>query len=59
MGRKRNDIHAAFGCAVCHDFVDGRQSVEWLDPLTVRRYFLEAIVRTQEFWLERGYIKEG
>ena len=55
MGAKTHDMFGAFGCHACHDVVDGRarcnESVDMLDI-----YFLEAVIRTQEIWLEEGLI---
>lgn len=56
MGGKMPDLFGAFGCSACHDVVDGRrQSNESMDMLDI--YFLEAVIRTQQIWLDEGLIR--
>jgi Protein of unknown function (DUF1364) len=60
MGMKRNDMHAAFCCSDCHDVVDGRRNVyPDLHKSEIVIYFYQAIIRTQEIWLEEGLIRHG
>jgi len=56
MGRKRDDIHAAFGCSDCHAEADGRTRRIALRT-EVNLMFLEGVIRTQEIWLEEGLIR--
>lgn len=56
MGMKRHDFMAAYGCAACHDAVDGRVKTDeptWL----IRLWFYEAVFRTQQILLDEGLIK--
>ena len=55
MGRKSHDIHGAFGCAICHDIVDGRVKTD-IPRDTINRWFLEAVIRTQILLLKDGLI---
>ncbi len=55
MGKKRHDIHAALGCWRCHQVVDGREQTEYSAD-EIRLMFLEAVIRTQEIWLQEGLI---
>jgi len=56
MGGKMPDLFGAFGCSACHDAVDGRSYTAYPSP-TIKRWFYEAVFRTQELWLEEGLIK--
>jgi len=59
MGRRRNDLAAAYGCYECHNCVDGRDH-QSSDPITIlerKLYFYEAVIRTHEILLEKGLIK--
>jgi len=58
IGAKRSDIHAAYGCSDCHDYVDGRMSpLKPSDSLRKKIYHYEGVFRTQEIWLREGLIK--
>ena len=55
MGAKRPDYQAAFACSACHDECDRR--TRKLDPSNVKRWHLEGVIRTQEWWIQEGYLK--
>jgi len=54
-GMRPNDLHAFFGCSVCHDIFDGRQNSEWsraqLDSMA-----LDAHLRTLTIWQQMGLV---
>lgn len=55
MGIKASDWFAAWGCARCHDYVDGR--LISMDSYATRRLALvEGMVRTQYELLSRGIV---
>lgn len=60
IGAKVNDIHAAYGCSACHDFVDGRNS-HAADmhggKIAAQLWFYDAVIRTQEIMLKEGLIR--
>ncbi len=53
MGRKHLSIHVAYGCARCHDIVDGRVQTGY-DRATVLRWHLEGVIRTQQVMVDDG-----
>lgn len=55
MGRKRHDIHGAIGCYLCHDVCDGRRRADIPQDI-LKLWFLEAVIRTQEIWIDEGLI---
>ena len=55
MGRKSDDIVAAFGCHACHDAIDGRAG--HLSPEDREYYARRGMVRTWRRWIERGLVK--
>ena len=55
MGQKVSDIHGAFCCNDCHSVIDGRR-FESLGREELKLFHLEAVIRTQEIWLEEGLI---
>ena len=57
MGKKRLDLHGAYCCSACHDAVDGRTKIPDADPATLRLWFLEGMVRTQEIMVNKGLVK--
>ena len=59
MGGKSSDIHAAYGCSSCHDYVDGRVHLSNHPSEKFHRkiWFYEAVIRTQAILLEKGLIK--
>ena len=54
MGTKKSDLFAAFGCSDCHNEVDGRTMK--LPGDEVHADHLEGMVRTQQYWLDNGFI---
>jgi len=63
MGKKQPDLLAAFGCSSCHNVVDGRESVNLYnetsleDHLQLKIYFFDGVIRTQQYWLDNGYLE--
>lgn len=55
MGTKHHDIHAALGCSACHDVVDSRVRTDFA-PALITLYFMDAVIRTQEIWINEGFI---
>ena len=55
MGRKRPDLHGAFCCSSCHDVVDGRVPSDF-SRWELDLAHLQGVIRTQEWWLENGYL---
>ncbi len=55
MGRKSDDIVAAFGSHACHDANDGRAG--HLSPEDREYYARRGMVRTWRRWIERGLVK--
>lgn len=58
MGRKSDDISAAFGCDMCHSVIDGRVPYIWEDG-EKEFYMRRGMVRTWRRWIERGLVKIG
>ena len=58
MGKKRNDLFAAFACSDCHDYVDCRKPhpSNLLTNDERLLYFYEGVHRTQQIWLDEGLI---
>lgn len=57
MGRKSDDICAAFACSACHDVIDGRAKWE-LRPVDRGQWYMRrAMVRTWRRLVERGVIR--
>lgn len=54
MGMKHHDLNAAFSCSDCHNSVDGRSVTVGVELL--RGYHLEGVIRTQQWWVENGYL---
>ena len=56
MGKKSDDISAAYGCSCCHDAVDRRA---WSQELEDNRdwYFRRAMVRTWRKLIELGIVR--
>lgn len=67
IGEKMQNIHGAYGCSKCHDFVDGIEKVGCLDFFpekiqgfnTAQRqfYHLKGTIRTQELMIRNGVLK--
>ena len=55
MGRKHDDAFGAFCCSACHDVIDGRAKSEY-SRYDIRMMHLDGILRTQQWWLDNGYI---
>jgi len=55
LALKKNDLHASFACANCHDTLDGRKPTnydkDWLEQIHLR-----GVIKTQEIWIEKGLI---
>lgn len=56
MGAKSHNLFGALGCHACHDVVDRRVHTG-LTPETIDNWFYEGVFRTQQVWLDEGYIK--
>ncbi len=60
IGLKSPDWCAAYGCARCHDIVDGRRGSWIAFPLELRKLFLaEAVLRTLALLAEEGLLHVG
>lgn len=57
MGMKHDDLHGAWCCSDCHDWVDFRTNQPALSSSMRRLYLLEAVIRTQLMLLRDGVIK--
>ena len=57
MGGKHLSIHGAYACAECHDIVDNRKWHEFLTYDDVKRYHLEAVIRTQIIMVKEGILE--
>ena len=51
---KKSDIHAAFGCSDCHREVDRATRRLAYDEARLAHY--EAVERTQQYWIDNGFI---
>lgn len=56
MAMKACDLHAAFGCHVCHDIVDGRRRTEFTRE-EISLMFYKGMIRTQAKWVREGIVK--
>lgn len=56
MGMKSPDIHGAFCCSACHDLIDGRSRTFAYSKDELKLMHLEGVIRTQQWWLDNGYI---
>jgi len=59
IGEKMQNIHGAYGCSNCHDFVDGVLGIVCQDYNTKQRqfYHLRGTIRTQELMIRNGILK--
>ncbi|MGR3221211.1 MAG: DUF1364 domain-containing protein [Candidatus Anammoxibacter sp.] len=57
MGKKSDDISAAFGCSACHDVIDGRVPTPPLVKADMDFYMRRAQTRTLRRWIEMGLVK--
>ena len=55
MALKDRDIFGAHACSSCHDVIDGRSN-EVDDDFAVQVFFLAAIIETQHWLYDNGYI---
>jgi len=58
MGYKQNDLFGSFGCMACHMVVDGVVQTEY-GKETLELWHLQAVIRTQQIWLNEGLITAG
>lgn len=56
-GTKHENIHAAYGCNICHDIVDGRIQINDFSSEEIKLMFLEGMVRTQIIMINRDIIR--
>ena len=56
MGMKRPDLMSAFCCDACHSILDRRAWSEYSRE-ELRLMHLDGVMRTQQWWLDNGYIK--
>ncbi len=56
MGRKSDDISAGFGCAACHDVIDGRRPHSF-EPGEEDYYMRRSQIRTLRILIGMGVIK--
>ncbi|MGZ4968017.1 MAG: nuclease domain-containing protein [Methylobacter sp.] len=58
MGIKMDDMEGAFGCSDCHAAVDGKPTVKHgFSLIEIKLMFLEAGIRTRDYWRKNGFIK--
>ena len=64
MGMKHSNIHGAFCCSGCHQWLDGgwsniRMTQEQSDQMRIRRDLshLQAVIRTQQIMIKEGILK--
>lgn len=55
MGMKKNDIHASFCCASCHNVLDGRVPTMY-DRDTLELAHRQGVERTQDIWIKSGLL---
>jgi hypothetical protein len=53
---KHNDLFGAFCCSACHDHLD-RRIINAFSPEHIALAHYEAMHRTQQWWLDHGYIQ--
>lgn len=52
IGIKVNDIHGAYCCSSCHDYIDGRTKTKH-DKKEIKLWHLEGVIRTQNILLKK------
>jgi len=58
MGRKSDDVCAAYGCSACHDAIDGRDAQAWITVYEDKEWYMRrAMVRTWRRMIEKGVIR--
>jgi hypothetical protein len=55
IGAKKSDTQAAFCCSACHDELDRR--TRYMDAELVELEHRRGVERTQEYWVQNGFIK--
>jgi len=56
MGGKHSNIHIAYCCDACHEWLDGGYVQTDTDRATRDRLHLEAVIRTQIIMIEDGVL---
>ena len=56
IARKHNDLFGAYGCAKCHDAVDGRTKTDFPREM-LKLWHLEAVIRTQQILIDEGILR--
>jgi hypothetical protein len=56
MGMKQPDLFGAFCCSECHWWLDGGYAQQGFGRAARDLAHLEAVIRTQAWWLKNGYI---
>jgi len=56
MGEKMQNIHGAYGCSKCHDFVDGTPGFDFNNAQR-QSYHLKGTIRTQALMIRNGVLK--
>lgn len=56
IGIKNKDIHGAYACSSCHDWIDGRVKSHQ-DPNVIKLAHYEGVLETQLRLIEKGLIK--
>lgn len=56
MGQKSDDLFGCFGCASCHDILDGRKKSRYGEE-EIRDTFHRAMKRSQRRLLDKGILK--
>jgi hypothetical protein len=55
IGVKKSDIQAAFACSSCHDEIDRRTRIFGADYVELSHR--QGVERTQQYWLDNGFIE--
>lgn len=53
-GMKNGDNEAAYCCSACHDVIDGRRILKWLDQNQIKLWHYDGIMRTQKILIANG-----
>lgn len=56
IGRKQHDLFGAFGCSSCHSWLDGGYAATGSARELRDLRHHEAVIRTQQHWLDNGMI---
>ena len=57
MGMKSLDIHGAYACSDCHDYVDHRNRARVFPDWDLKIWHMEGVIRTQKIMVEAGILK--